>query len=494
MRYRTKVQLITVCIAAAMMGTVLLNAPVSSKSMAQDKSKTPSEAWNADALEKFLKNTLLTPTTLDKGKYEIVVTKKTDTIVWTIPCVVSLSGDGTSLILSSRWSAIPGPTTIPPEIAFKILLANNAIYPATIAIENGALCMKRAVNNQGLTPEVFRKIYDELVDTIMSNVGLLSGWEWNIPNQLFRMGRGGTAVRSLAVFPNGKRIVVGKPIADEAVRIWELEAGRDPIELVKPSGGAWALAVSPGGKNVFVGSAGGALLEVDVDSKKTVKTFEGHKHYVWSLALSADGKQLFSSGGAFKQDGKPVDKDNRPTETPDWSIRVWDVESGKEIKKFEGHAGFIQSVALSPSGNLLVSASDDLSVRIWDVKSGKELKRLPIPPSGANSAVFRSESQVVIGERGPSIRVYDVETSKEVKSFVANPVAVFRLAVSSDGKRVLSCGPDGTVRLWDIDTGTSLAAFGGHLAAIGNIAFTPDEHAAVSGSYDGSARVWQLPK
>jgi WD40 repeat protein len=354
--------------------------------------------------------------------------------------------------------------------------------------------MRRPVENRDVTPESFRQIFDDFIDSITSNVSLLSGTEWTLPNQLLRMGFGGSAVRSLAVFPGGNRIVVGKASPADPVRIFELEVGKTATELVKTPGGTWALAVSPDSKNVFFGSTDGMLQKVEVESKKIVKTYEGHKHYVWSIALSADGKQLYSAGGAFKKDGKPVDKDNKPTDSPDWSIRVWDVESGKEIKKFEGHTGLIQSVALSPSGNLLVSSSDDLTLRVWDVKSGKELKQLPVPQTGINSAVFRSESQIIAGDRINAVRIYDVETSKELKSLFGHIGAIYHVAASADGKRALSSGFDGSIRLWDLDTGSPLAVFGGHLDSVSIIAFMPNGLTAVSGSYDGSARQWQLPR
>ncbi|HEV3386018.1 MAG TPA: WD40 repeat domain-containing protein, partial [Gemmata sp.] len=461
---------------------------------AQDKSKAASEVVTSETLEKLLKSSLLKPEKLAQGRYQITSSKKIEDLTWTIPCVVSLNSDGTRIILSSRWSTIPGPATIPQEVSFKILLANIKILPASIGIENGALCMKRPVENRDVSPEAFRQVFDDFIDSITSNVSLLSGTEWTIPNQLLRMGFGGSPVRSLAVFPSGNRIVVGKASPADPVRIFELEVGKTATDLVKTPGGTWALAVSPDSKNVFVGSTDGVLQNVEVDSKKIVKSYEGHKHYVWSFALSSDGKQLFSSGGAFKKDGKPVDKDNKPTDSPDWSIRMWDVESGKEIKKFDGHAAFIHSVTLSPSGKLLASASDDQTLRVWDVKSGKELKQLPVPQFGLNSAVFRSESQIVAGDRGNSIRIYDIESGKELKSLLGHTGAVYRVVVSPDGKRALSCGPDGSVRLWDIETGSPLAVFGGHLDAVGNIAFSPDGQTAISGSYDGSARQWQLPR
>jgi hypothetical protein len=54
-------------------------------------------------------------------------------------------------------------------------------------------------------------------------------------------------------------------------------------------------------------------------------------------------------------------------------VRVWDVESGKEPRIFSGHSDYVSSVAFSPDGRTIVSASFDGTIRIWDVATGKEI-------------------------------------------------------------------------------------------------------------------------
>lgn len=75
-----------------------------------------------------------------------------------------------------------------------------------------------------------------------------------------------------------------------------------------------------------------------------------------SIAFSPDGRWLASG-------------------SDDNTVRLWDVDSGKEIRRFEGHSNDVNSVSFSPDGKWLASGSDDDTVRLWDVVLGKEIRR-----------------------------------------------------------------------------------------------------------------------
>jgi WD40 repeat protein len=77
---------------------------------------------------------------------------------------------------------------------------------------------------------------------------------------------------------------------------------------------------------------------------------------VLSVAVTPDGKYVVSGSG-----GKLVNKDWVTTDT---TVRVWDVATAKEVRRFTGHKGIVRSVAVTPDGKYVVSGNSDKTVRI----------------------------------------------------------------------------------------------------------------------------------
>src|SRR5579871_2713903 len=80
----------------------------------------------------------------------------------------------------------------------------------------------------------------------------------------------------------------------------------------------------------------------------------GHAAQVNSVAISSDSKLIV-------------------TGSSDNTARLWDVQSGKEIRTLTGHAHWVHSVAFSPDGKRVLTGSEDKTARLWDVESGKEI-------------------------------------------------------------------------------------------------------------------------
>jgi WD40 repeat protein len=186
----------------------------------------------------------------------------------------------------------------------------------------------------------------------------------------------------------------------------------------------------------------------DVDSGDELLAFEGPPEAVLCMAIAPDGRRAVTAGG-----GRYTGPDRTLRLGSDYSVRLWDLKGGTELRRFPGHRGFVWGVAFTPDGRQVLSAGVDGAVRVWDAESGDEL------------APFR-------GHEGASVTA---------------------VAVSPDGRFALSGGTDQPLRLWDIATRTELHRFRGHTGLVRCLAFSPDGSQFLSGGQDATVRLWALP-
>jgi hypothetical protein len=161
-----------------------------------------------------------------------------------------------------------------------------------------------------------------------------------------------------------------------------------------------------------------------------VRRYTGHTGGIWSVAFSPDGRRALSGGGVYIS-GDVVERPN------DFVVRLWDVESGQEMKRFQGHTDTVRCVAFSSDGRRALSGSWDKTVRLWDVETGSELQRFEGHTDRIISAVFApGGTEVLSGGMDKTIRRWDVLSGKELNRF-EDPVPVHFLAYSPDGRHIL---------------------------------------------------------
>ena len=132
-------------------------------------------------------------------------------------------------------------------------------------------------------------------------------------------------------------------------------------------------------------------------------------------------------------------------------VRLWDFATGKELKVMTGHEAEISTVAFSPDGKQLLSASFDKTVRLWDVATGKELKRFGGDTVRVEAAAFTPDGKRIISagdESDSSVRVGDGR-QRQAARFSRDAAGGFLSVVAlPGGKQFLTTAKDGSVRLW----------------------------------------------
>jgi WD40 repeat protein len=110
-------------------------------------------------------------------------------------------------------------------------------------------------------------------------------------------------------------------------------------------------------------------------------------------------------------------------------------------------------VAFSPDGRRALSCGDDATLRLWNIETGKEIRRFEHNPSdGFTSEAFSPDGRYALSGGDQGVRLWDVDTGKLLRQFKGHTSYVENVAFTPDGRYALSAGWDGdnTIRLWEL--------------------------------------------
>ena len=273
-------------------------------------------------------------------------------------------------------------------------------------------------------------------------------------------------VRSVAFNPGGQRLASGGQEGE--VRLWDVAAGRELHKLAAPGGNqVGAVAFSHDGKLLAAGFE--AIHLWDAATGQEAFALKGHTHYVNGIAFSPDGRLLVSV-------------------SDDQTIKVWDLAARREQRTIKGFGTEAYGVAVSPDGKSLATSHGDSTIRTWDLESGKA--KWSVPGGGSTGApiAFSLDGQsLAVG----SFHVYllDAATGQERRRIEVGG-SVNALAFSPDGQKIMTGGRDAALRLWDVAAGRELSRWAWHSLQVASVRFVGDGKTLAIGAGDRSIRLW----
>jgi WD40 repeat protein len=300
-------------------------------------------------------------------------------------------------------------------------------------------------------------------------------------------------VDSVALSADGTRIAsgaAGKGRRPGEVKVWDAGTGKEILALPGYTGEARGVALSADGSRLVApGARRGELALWDVKTGQSIRRFGGHNGrfgghngVVASVALSANGKRIASGND-------------------DGTAKVWDTDTGRELFTFKCRRR-VSGVALSADGRQLVTGSWDGTVKVWDTRTGAAtytLRRFAFlgPAHLVGQVLAAQEFAPGAGVAAPVVQVLNGAKVAEHRAFIlfANPVAA--VALSADGKTIVSAGlGDRTVEVWDAEAGRLKRKLTGNTGMVMCVAVSADGKFIASAGLGGvlEGEFWQEVK
>ncbi len=184
---------------------------------------------------------------------------------------------------------------------------------------------------------------------------------------------------TVAISPDTHYVAAGS--LDKSVRVWSIQ---DAVLVERLEGvdghkdSVYSVAFSPNGKDLVSGSLDRTIKMWELGagrgrdgrgSAKCIKTFEGHRDFVLSVALTPDANWVLSG-------------------SKDRGVQFWDPRTGTTQLMLQGHKNSVISVAPSPQGRFFATGSGDMKARIWSYRPPQNWVASHTPTEQPRSPIF----------------------------------------------------------------------------------------------------------
>ncbi|XXY52706.1 AAA family ATPase [Sorangium sp. So ce269] len=308
-----------------------------------------------------------------------------------------------------------------------------------------------------------------------SGDGTLSRWDLALGQCLQRVGSGQGRVDALAILPWGGHLLCG--MADGAIAVWDLAAERRILRLAAHANAVSACAATSDGRRMLSASHDRSARLWELGGPESLMAQDGHAAPVTAAALTLDGRLAVSA-------------------SEDRLLKLWDTATGVCRATLTGHADLVTACAISPDGRRVLAGARDGSVLLFHLDLERAEVRVEIAKAHqklVSGCAFLPDGRMITASHDGALWIRSEAALDQPSQLGAHDGQISGIALTPDGKRLLSFSRDGVVKLWHLTDGSrapsSIRLAGGILAG----AITPDGGRVVLARADGQIEVRELP-
>ena len=357
-------------------------------------------------------------------------------------------------------------------------------------------------------------------------------------NDKFFNPPGLSAIRAAAITFNGKQLAAG--LSNGTVAEWDIRSGAIIKTIKHPSTRIYSLSYNPKNNNIIIAYSNSDYTEyavsvIDSEKGETINSFPDLPIHDFMIPMENGAKVLLISNrgktkilkldlktgkGTYLHGIGNMEAISAAALSPKehfllvgsraGKINLIDLEKGTIGSELSGHKDWVTAIAFTPDGKSALSAGIDGTIKYRDLKTeemvfslqegaSKEITSIAVSPDG-KYAVIGSKTSLdydYYGNDYKFISLWDLEKKTRVKRHFENKNEIDKIAISPNGKFLLTAGWDRdlrehTVSLFNLETGKKIQSFSGHEKRITDAAFSPDGRYVISGSSVGMIIVWNI--
>jgi WD40 repeat protein len=293
-----------------------------------------------------------------------------------------------------------------------------------------------------------------------------------------RFGLTGKAAElSKVAFATNRRLLCGGKLG--ALRVLDATTGKSLFALDAPIPDSTlpicSLAVFPDGKRALVGDGAGGLSLYRLDRKAMLAPLAGHLEgeHVTAIAITPDGRFSVSADWG----GRIVVFDHQAPATP----RVRAILETDQV---------FQSIAISADGTRALAGSNE-KVVLWSLARKRPIRELPRATAGYAVALDAEGKRAITGEARGAVRLIELAKGRQLSPHFGHASDV-TCARALDDERLLTGGGDGKVRQWRVAARMEEWYLEAHDARILGLAVSADRTRMLTAADDRAARLWDL--